>query len=133
MRKLTVSLLAVVVLSMTCAAVDAAEKGIRTTGVKGILINEKTNTPFKGILVQLLKVDKIEDENVYFSGNTISSKTDNSGVFIFENVKPGKYLLDLYSGIISAAPGSYESGAINKVIEISENNFLDLGTTLRTK
>jgi len=131
MRNRIANLLVLALLVVTCSVAYAIEKNDNNSGAKGILINAKTKKPIKNVKVQLLKVDKVEGDNVFFSGTPVTSSTDKAGVFVFKNVPVGKYLFVINSGIISAASGSYQKNANkNYVIDIYRDTVFDLGETL---
>jgi hypothetical protein len=118
---------------LNCSIVYAAEKSDITTGARGILVDSKTKKPLKNIQLELFRVDKIENQKVFFSGKPKIATTDKDGVFIFKNLKVGKYSIGLQSGVVMAPSGCYDTyknkEELNKhILEIVPSKIIDLGT-----
>jgi len=125
-----------------------------TTGqVKGMIVEVKTNQPVEKS-ISLFKVDGIEGERIYFSGEpVVEVRSDLSGTFVFQNVPPGNYVIfakgmeiNLFTAngskfqldmkgtmrLLSAMSGSFIEGEKAKTVEVTPGQTIDIGTILVT-
>lgn len=125
----------------------------KTGQVKGMIVEVKTHQPVEKS-ISLFKVDGIEGERIYFSGEpVVEVKSDLSGTFVFQNVPPGNYVIfaqgmeiNLFTvngskfrldmkgtmKLLSAMSGSFIEGDKAKTVEVTPGQTIDIGTILVT-
>jgi hypothetical protein len=94
--------------------------------VKGVLIDGATKQPVKGKQIFLATAVESGGE-VSMSMNINTSpkvKSDNAGVFLFENLPPDRYILVLDPFFALMDEGQFV------IIEVNEGQAVDLGTIL---
>lgn len=100
-----------------------------TTGqVKGRLVDEKTQQPIVEKQVFLPLAEETNGQvSISFAADTPETRSDSSGVFLFEDIPPGKYGLGAYLGGFTPSTLVKEQGGLI-VFEVTAGQVIDLGT-----
>lgn len=102
------------------------------SSVTGQVIHEETQEPFIDTIVRLAEVVRTEEgEDVFVLDQAFSpgAKTDETGIFVFEDVDPMEYVIVVgdVTGIYEVIPG--DDGK-PKVFNATPDEILDVGSLL---